>query len=349
MSDHPITHTPNKNTFSVRPARRADASAMPGLEQSAGELFRTLPDLAYIAEGANQDEGRYRDLVAGGWCWVAEDTEGKVCAFLAAEAADDELHIHEIGVALDRQRLGIGRALIQAAVAAAPRGGFRAITLTTFGDVAWNAPIYERMGFRRVTPPDRGARLDAILRREIEAGLPADRRCAMRLTFDQGKGGRSAAEDRDLLVSDAPSALDIGELDERLNQFNFERSGIHDARDLSVMLRTPDGELYAGLHGHTWGGSAEIKLLWVADGRRGEGLGSALLMAAEREAMKRGCHRLLLTTHSFQAPHFYERHGFERVAEIQGYPRGHSHITMVKKLQEEESKGGQDPRFLPGR
>ena len=156
---------------------------MPRLEQSASELFRTLPDLAWLADADNLDEARYRALVAGGWCWVAEDDDSRVCAFLAAEPVEQELHICELGVALDRQRLGIGRALIETAIATATRHGFKAMTLTTFAHVAWNAPVYERMGFRRLASADLGSRLNAVLCREAEAGLPRDRRCAMRLAL----------------------------------------------------------------------------------------------------------------------------------------------------------------------
>lgn len=156
---------------------------MPGIEQSAGERFRTLPDLAWLADGSNLEEARYRELVEGGWCWVAEDGEGRPCAFLAAEATGEELHVCELGVVLACHGLGIGRALVETAIAAASRCGMAAITLTTFIDVAWNAPFYERLGFQRLAPHDLGPRLQALLRHEVEAGLPRDRRCAMRLAL----------------------------------------------------------------------------------------------------------------------------------------------------------------------
>ena len=174
---------PPLSRHSLRQARIEDVAALPGLEQSAGELFRTLPDLAWLADAGNLDEARYRQLVAGGWCWVAEDDTGRPCAFLAAEPVADELHVCELGVALAHQRQGIGSALLQAAIAMATRHGFRAITLTTFADVAWNAPAYERMGFRRLAATELGQHLQAVLHREIEAGLPGDRRCAMRLAL----------------------------------------------------------------------------------------------------------------------------------------------------------------------
>lgn len=135
-------------------------------------------------------------------------------------------------------------------------------------------------------------------------------------------------------VTDAPDPREIGDLEQAIDRFNMERTGILDARYLSIFLRFPDGTLRAGLHGHSWGGCCEIKLLWVAEQARGQGLGSGLLLAAEEEARRRGCRQILLATHSFQAPAFYRRHGFVEVAAIRDYPVGHSEIVMVKLLDD---------------
>jgi predicted N-acetyltransferase YhbS len=150
---------------------------MPPLEQSAGELFATLPDLAWLAQGENRSIATYRALIDRGYCWLAVDDAGQPCGFIAAEPMGDALHICEVAVARVWQRRGIGTTLIQAAIRAATP--IPAITLTTFADVAWNAPYYARLGFRRVAPTDLSAELHAILTREAEAGLPG--RCAMRL------------------------------------------------------------------------------------------------------------------------------------------------------------------------
>ena len=45
-----------------------------------------------------------------------------------------------------------------------------------------------------------------------------------------------------------------------------------------------------------------------------------------------GWHGVFLTTFSFQARPFYEKSGYEVVADIQDYPKGHSHHVLKKNL-----------------
>jgi ribosomal protein S18 acetylase RimI-like enzyme len=61
-------------------------------------------------------------------------------------------------------------------------------------------------------------------------------------------------------------------------------------------------------------------------------LGTTLMHAAEREAVRRGCHQIVLSAHSFQAPRFYDKLGFRRLAAISNYPRGHENIIYIKYL-----------------
>jgi ribosomal protein S18 acetylase RimI-like enzyme len=129
-----------------------------------------------------------------------------------------------------------------------------------------------------------------------------------------------------------PSTRDLEQLEEQINQFNFRTTGFHDGRSLASFLRDADGALRAGVAGHTWGGCCEIRFLWVRESERRSGLGSTLLRAAEHEARARGCDRVVLSTHSFQAPDFYRRHGYAELGRADGYPRGHAQIYLCKRL-----------------
>jgi ribosomal protein S18 acetylase RimI-like enzyme len=122
-------------------------------------------------------------------------------------------------------------------------------------------------------------------------------------------------------------------LSDRLYEFNVDVTGISDGELLSIAVRDGSGNLIAGLNGHSWGGCCEVKQLWIDEQQRGQGLGSTMMMAAEREATRRGCVQIVLSTHSFQAPEFYESLGYVRLAAIPNYPKGHENILYIKYLQ----------------
>jgi GNAT superfamily N-acetyltransferase len=129
-----------------------------------------------------------------------------------------------------------------------------------------------------------------------------------------------------------PSSSDVEFLEDRLYEFNAGTTGMDDGRSLGVFLRDVARKIVAGATGHTWGEACELRQVWVAANLRGSGVGRRLMAAAEAEAIRRGCRQLVLTTHSFQAPQFYRKLGFEVVSEILDCPRGHSHLTLRKCL-----------------
>jgi GNAT superfamily N-acetyltransferase len=133
------------------------------------------------------------------------------------------------------------------------------------------------------------------------------------------------------VVGDADTGL-AQRLDEEISAFNAAATGHHDGRMLSVAARGDDGDLRAGLYGWTWGGCGYIDLLWVRDDQRGHGLGAGLLAAAEAEIRRRGCDRVALSTHSFQAPGFYARFGYTECGRTPGYPHGHDDIHLMKQF-----------------
>jgi ribosomal protein S18 acetylase RimI-like enzyme len=138
--------------------------------------------------------------------------------------------------------------------------------------------------------------------------------------------------DNELRVETAPDSNDIEALRDSLYRYNVASVGGLEAEELSVVVRGDDGELRAGLYGWTWGGFLEVNLLWVHEQERGHGLGSHMLAAAEAEGRARGAHTAILDTHTFQAPDFYRRHGYEVYATVEGYPAGHDKLFLRKRL-----------------
>jgi ribosomal protein S18 acetylase RimI-like enzyme len=137
--------------------------------------------------------------------------------------------------------------------------------------------------------------------------------------------------ERRIQIIDSEAGL-ADELRERIYEYNAEATGIDDGRWMAAAVRDDAGRLVAGITGWTWAGCGYVDQLWVRADRRGEGLGSQLLDAAEAEARARGCDQMIVATHSFQAPGLYERRGYVERGRIEGYPSGHSHIHLTKQL-----------------
>jgi len=135
-----------------------------------------------------------------------------------------------------------------------------------------------------------------------------------------------------IVIADTATPEDEAEIRRRVNAFNVEVTGYDDGKSLSCFLRDAAGCLFAGIDGFTWGGYAKVEFLWVAEERRGRGLGSRLLVAAEREARARGCGSIVLDTHEFQAPGFYRAHGYLLVGTTYETPRGHRQFLFQKRL-----------------
>jgi GNAT superfamily N-acetyltransferase len=139
---------------------------------------------------------------------------------------------------------------------------------------------------------------------------------------------------QEFVVEADPTPEQVQYLEDRIYEFNSGATGITDGEWLAIFVRDDAGRIVAGVCGNTWGGCCEIRQLWVEESRRGRGMGSRLLAAAEHEARRRGCTRILLMTFSFQAPAFYARHGFTTLATVDGHPRGHRNLLMSKRLDD---------------
>jgi GNAT superfamily N-acetyltransferase len=129
-----------------------------------------------------------------------------------------------------------------------------------------------------------------------------------------------------------PRPEDVRFLEDRLYDDNVERTGLRDGQWLSIFVRDDDGVITAGLHGWTWAGGCRVQTLWVRSDLQRRGYGTRLLAAAEAEARARGCDRILLDTFSFQAPLFYQKHGYEIVGVDDDVLSDHKLYRLKKRL-----------------
>src|SRR5262245_3724619 len=134
------------------------------------------------------------------------------------------------------------------------------------------------------------------------------------------------------LIPVDPTPDEVQYLEDRIYDFNSRATDIADGEALAFCIRERE-RIVAGICGNTWGGTCELRQFWVEEPQRHRGLGTRLFQAAEHEARRRGCTQIVLMTFSFQAPTFYERHGFEVVATIDDHPRGYTNLLMRKHLR----------------
>jgi ribosomal protein S18 acetylase RimI-like enzyme len=127
-----------------------------------------------------------------------------------------------------------------------------------------------------------------------------------------------------------PNELDAIEV--RLYQHNSDATGRHDGQGLGFVIRDDAGQIIGMAAGYSWAGISELRQIWVDKAYRGRGHARALLDAFVEEARDRGARRIWLASYDFQAPGMYEKAGFRRMAEFEGWPEGHVNVVLCKTL-----------------
>ncbi len=139
-------------------------------------------------------------------------------------------------------------------------------------------------------------------------------------------------DDLKIVFDASESGPAMGRMKSALLADNFAATGIAAYYPVNYYLRSARGETMGGMIGLIWGGVLYISFLWVDEAARGKDNGTRLMDAAEAHARERHCHMVALDTHSFQARPFYEKRGYEVVATIDDYPKGHKKFYLKKML-----------------
>ena len=117
--------------------------------------------------------------------------------------------------------------------------------------------------------------------------------------------------------TESQKAQEIGDLIRSYNRSKREKA---ESEPLNIYVEDDSGELMAGLVAETFGNWLEIEYLFVKEDLRGQGIGSQLLQQAESEAKNRNCRFAFVNTYQFQAPAFYQKHGYKEVFTLKDYP-----------------------------
>ena len=164
----------------IRLARLDETALLPAIEHDSDQTMRQTP-YAYIADLPPVAADHYREAVAGGTTWVATDQDDRPVGFVACVVKDDGLVVGQLSVRQSAQKRGLGAALMQATIDWAKAAGQPRLMLTTFIDVPFNAPFYQRLGFEVVGTEALTASLKHMLAHEAQQGHDPAKRVGMAL------------------------------------------------------------------------------------------------------------------------------------------------------------------------
>lgn len=116
--------------------------------------------------------GNFVDSLASGYqCWVLRDRDGRLLGYFLLMAIVDEAHLLNVAVGAGLQGQGLGRFLLNQAVACARGLGMESVLLEVRPSNTRALEIYQRYGFARIGrrkayyPSADGQREDAIVMR----------------------------------------------------------------------------------------------------------------------------------------------------------------------------------------
>ncbi|EPK8020305.1 GNAT family N-acetyltransferase [Providencia rettgeri] len=167
----------------IRLATPFDAKHLPAVEASAGQAFSSVEKYQWLAEGEGQTEQDHLGFISAQLEWVVVNDCDEPIGFINAENHHHSLHICEVSVCQQWQGQGLGKKLIKQVLDAALARKITVVTLTTCRDVPWNAPYYQRLGFKILEINELTTELQAILQSEVDAGFAAEDRCAMAISL----------------------------------------------------------------------------------------------------------------------------------------------------------------------
>ena len=160
-------------------AEAREMAFLPEIERRACGLFLAIPataSLPSLPTPLTNLEAAQR----AGLLWVAR-AGGSPVGFALLEPLGDGFHLEELDVLPEHGRRGIGRALVRE-VCRYAKAQRSVLTLCTFRDVPWNAPFYERCGFRTLGGDELWPALSARVQEEAAHGLGLHLRVAMKFT-----------------------------------------------------------------------------------------------------------------------------------------------------------------------
>jgi ribosomal protein S18 acetylase RimI-like enzyme len=170
--------------YRLRAAEERDLAALPGIERRASAAFADFGIAPAVFETAKSPE-ELAEARRRGDLWVGVDERDLAVGFALVRELASGVHLEELDVDPEHGRRGVGTALVDHVCETARRRGYEYVTLTTYAAVPWNAPFYERLGFRVLATGELPAPVRAVIGEETERGLDPAIRVAMMRRVDR--------------------------------------------------------------------------------------------------------------------------------------------------------------------
>ncbi|WP_040775732.1 GNAT family N-acetyltransferase [Nocardia pneumoniae] len=163
----------------IRSATPRDLPALQDIERAAGKPFAEI-GMTAVADDEPPSLETLRGFQEAGRAWVWAEDYAPI-GYLIVGVVDANAHIDQVSVHPDYAGRRIGKRLIDRAARWAADDGLPALTLTTFTEVVWNGPYYERLGFRYLSADEETPGLRALRAAERAHGLDRWPRACMRV------------------------------------------------------------------------------------------------------------------------------------------------------------------------
>jgi GNAT superfamily N-acetyltransferase len=164
--------------YTIRLAHAEELILLAQIERSAAVLFLDTP-YAFLANDEPLSINFIQQRFQAGQVWMAVDPDDVVVGFAITREVDDTIYLQEMDVDPAHGRRGIGAALVKTVIEWARLDDHHAVSLSTFGDLPWNAPFYAKLGFRILDESELTSGFQQIRQQELEASLPIAERVIM--------------------------------------------------------------------------------------------------------------------------------------------------------------------------
>ena len=135
---------------------------------------------------------------------------------------------------------------------------------------------------------------------------------------------------------------DAGYIGEKINEI-VPHEVDTDEEEFVLKIENENGKIIGGCiaqaYEYHWS-RVLLKVLWVDERYRHQGLGSMIIREVERIAREKGCRVVTLGTASYMARPFYEKHGYTVFTTLKK-PNGHISYSLVKYLDRDT------PEYVP--